>query len=198
MTDLCKKFPKLVLVNFTANLDNGRFVSQDSYRGELDDPGQWHLYAYCANNPINYIDPSGHASKNIVNESTNISMKKSGVTIKMNKLKWKRNKKKKKIKVSTSPGVKTTCDFPGLVTIYMAYISYINVYTKKIVLFISVAHFKEKISAGTSLSSWVMAKAKNMVTLKVVLKGKLYSNKKAYKSYIYSCKPKEWRAKNYK
>ena len=40
----------------------GRFISQDSYRGELDDPGQWHLYAYCANNPINYVDPSGHAS----------------------------------------------------------------------------------------------------------------------------------------
>lgn len=39
----------------------GRFISQDSYRGELDDPGQWHLYAYCANNPINYVDPSGHA-----------------------------------------------------------------------------------------------------------------------------------------
>lgn len=38
----------------------GRFISQDSYRGELDDPGQWHLYAYCANNPINYTDPSGH------------------------------------------------------------------------------------------------------------------------------------------
>ena len=61
MTDLCKKFPKLVLVNFTADPDNGRFISQDSYRGELDDPGQWHLYAYCANNPINYVDPSGHS-----------------------------------------------------------------------------------------------------------------------------------------
>lgn len=40
--------------------ENGRFISQDSYRGEKDDPGQWHLYTYCANNPINYIDPSGH------------------------------------------------------------------------------------------------------------------------------------------
>ena len=39
----------------------GRFISQDSYRGELGDPKQWHLYAYCANNPINYMDPSGHA-----------------------------------------------------------------------------------------------------------------------------------------
>ena len=39
---------------------NGRFISQDTYRGEINDPGQWHLYAYCANNPINYVDPSGH------------------------------------------------------------------------------------------------------------------------------------------
>lgn len=48
-------------MNFTADPEIGRFISQDSYRGELNDPGQWHLYTYCANNPINYVDPSGHA-----------------------------------------------------------------------------------------------------------------------------------------
>ena len=42
------------------NPEIGRFLSQDSYRGELDDVDQWHLYAYCANNPINYVDSSGH------------------------------------------------------------------------------------------------------------------------------------------
>ena len=45
----------------------GRFISQDSYRGELDDLGQWHLYACCANNPINYVDPSGHMKKHWYN-----------------------------------------------------------------------------------------------------------------------------------
>ena len=50
----------------------GRFISQDTYRGELDDPDQWHLYAYCANNPINYVDPSGHKMLSINNNGKNI------------------------------------------------------------------------------------------------------------------------------
>lgn len=33
-----------------------------SYRGESNEPDTLHLYAYCANNPINYVDPSGHLS----------------------------------------------------------------------------------------------------------------------------------------
>ncbi len=39
----------------------GRFLSEDTYRGEVNEPNSWHLYVYCANNPINYVDPSGHA-----------------------------------------------------------------------------------------------------------------------------------------
>ena len=38
----------------------GRFTSQDSYRGERDEPWTWHLYAYCVNDPLNKTDPSGH------------------------------------------------------------------------------------------------------------------------------------------
>ena len=40
----------------------GRFISQDTYRGERDDAGTWHLYVYCANDPVNYVDPSGHVA----------------------------------------------------------------------------------------------------------------------------------------
>jgi len=38
----------------------GRFLSQDTYPGELTDPLSRNKYVYCRNNPILYIDPSGH------------------------------------------------------------------------------------------------------------------------------------------
>ena len=37
----------------------GRFISQDSYRG--DGEVFWHLYAYCNGDPVNFVDPTGHA-----------------------------------------------------------------------------------------------------------------------------------------
>ena len=42
------------------NPEDGRFLSEDTYRGEVNEPDTQHLYAYCANNPVNYVDPSGH------------------------------------------------------------------------------------------------------------------------------------------
>ncbi len=38
----------------------GRFISPDSYTGELNDPLSQNLYVYCGNNPVAYVDPSGH------------------------------------------------------------------------------------------------------------------------------------------
>ena len=40
--------------------ETGRFFSRDTYRGESDTPSTLHLYLYCANDPVNYVDPSGH------------------------------------------------------------------------------------------------------------------------------------------
>ena len=37
-----------------------RFMQEDTYRGEANDPLSLNLYTYCYNNPIRYWDPTGH------------------------------------------------------------------------------------------------------------------------------------------
>ena len=37
-----------------------RFISEDTYRGQLEDPLSLNLYTYVKNNPLIYVDPSGH------------------------------------------------------------------------------------------------------------------------------------------
>jgi RHS repeat-associated protein len=43
----------------------GRFISADIYRGDSNNPSSLHLYAYCANNPVNFTDPSGHLPRGV-------------------------------------------------------------------------------------------------------------------------------------
>ncbi|WP_028592988.1 RHS repeat-associated core domain-containing protein [Paenibacillus assamensis] len=38
----------------------GRFISEDTYEGELNSPLSLNLYTYVENNPLKFIDPSGH------------------------------------------------------------------------------------------------------------------------------------------
>ena len=38
-----------------------KFISRDSFAGRRSDPLSLNLYTYCRNNPIRYIDPSGHS-----------------------------------------------------------------------------------------------------------------------------------------
>jgi RHS repeat-associated protein len=40
----------------------GRFLTQDSYLGEIDDPPSLHRYFYANANPTKFVDPTGHAS----------------------------------------------------------------------------------------------------------------------------------------
>ena len=42
------------------NPTTARFLSQDSYTGSASVPWTQHLYAYCNNNPVNMVDPTGH------------------------------------------------------------------------------------------------------------------------------------------
>ena len=48
------------------NPEDGRFMTEDSYRGEIMNPETGHLYVYCANNPVNYVDPSGHLRRQCI------------------------------------------------------------------------------------------------------------------------------------
>ncbi|RNB70857.1 hypothetical protein EDM52_16540 [Brevibacillus invocatus] len=38
----------------------GRFISEDTYKGQVDNPLSLNRYTYTHNNPLKYIDPSGH------------------------------------------------------------------------------------------------------------------------------------------
>ena len=44
---------------------DGRFLTQDPYRGSNDQPDTWHLYGYCAGDPINWIDPTGYRRRTL-------------------------------------------------------------------------------------------------------------------------------------
>jgi len=43
----------------------GRFTSADSYGGRLVNPQTLNLYAYVRNNPLKYVDPTGHEDENL-------------------------------------------------------------------------------------------------------------------------------------
>ena len=47
------------------NPTTGRFISRDSFAGRRSDPLSLNLYTYCKNNPIRFIDPSGHSFKDL-------------------------------------------------------------------------------------------------------------------------------------
>jgi RHS repeat-associated protein len=37
-----------------------RFISEDTYEGEIENPQSLNMYVYVANNPLEYVDPTGH------------------------------------------------------------------------------------------------------------------------------------------
>jgi RHS repeat-associated protein len=45
------------------NPNIGKFMTKDTYRGDLLNPQSLNQYAYVLNNPVNYIDPTGHLAE---------------------------------------------------------------------------------------------------------------------------------------
>lgn len=43
--------------------ETGRFISEDSYKGDSKNPASLNLYTYCQNDPVNHIDPTGHITQ---------------------------------------------------------------------------------------------------------------------------------------
>ncbi len=52
----------------------GRFISEDTYQGELNNPQTLNLYIYVQNNPLIYVDPSGHKEFNFGDETVNSAL----------------------------------------------------------------------------------------------------------------------------
>jgi RHS repeat-associated protein len=44
----------------------GRFISEDTYEGQISNPLSLNLYTYAHNNPLLYIDPTGNAVETVV------------------------------------------------------------------------------------------------------------------------------------
>ncbi len=40
--------------------NDGRFITEDTYKGQVDNPLSLNRYSYSYNNPLRYLDPSGH------------------------------------------------------------------------------------------------------------------------------------------
>lgn len=51
--------------------DSGRFITQDTWKGSPWQPWTQHLYADVGNNPVNYVDPTGHRAQQITVDGKN-------------------------------------------------------------------------------------------------------------------------------
>ena len=67
--------------------NTGRFLQQDTFKGEAYSPWTQNLYTYTSNNPVNYVDPTGHTFEELfdtlgrfmgVNEKIKEKWKKAG------------------------------------------------------------------------------------------------------------------------
>ncbi|WP_207559206.1 RHS repeat-associated core domain-containing protein, partial [Ruminiclostridium hungatei] len=65
-----------------------RFMQEDAYPGNAGDPLSLNLYTYCANNPVMYIDPTGHVVAKVGTKGDTVAaiqedLKKLGYNVKV-------------------------------------------------------------------------------------------------------------------
>ncbi len=68
--------------------EQGVFLTQDTYRGEQNQPATWNLYGYCGGNPVNYVDPSGHDAIWLQYAHAAYNMGHTGLAIQEKNKKW--------------------------------------------------------------------------------------------------------------
>ena len=60
----------------------GSFTTQDTYRGDGTEPTTLNYYTYCAGDPVNYTDPTGHSFKKRKKKARRIRKKPTKKSIK--------------------------------------------------------------------------------------------------------------------
>lgn len=73
----------------------GRFINEDTVEGQIDNPLSLNIYTYVSNNPLKYIDPSGHKEAKLANpvvDTNQLNYLKSLVSSGSSKVKsWAKN-----------------------------------------------------------------------------------------------------------
>ena len=96
------------------NPSTGRFISRDTFAGRRSDPLSLNLYTYCRNNPIRYIDPSGHSYATLP-DGRRMSMNSAADVKRFNELKSGKSQSSQ-VKTTTAPPSERTPITGGLST----------------------------------------------------------------------------------
>ena len=84
---------------------NGNFLTEDTYLGNLIDPLTRNRYSYVKNNPVNYVDPSGHRLQTPMQR---VSTSKKGSNKKTGSVKTSRNSSTSSKPASSKKGAAIT------------------------------------------------------------------------------------------